>query len=124
MDPYRTRSRFDDPVSCLRNERIEQTMEKVKPLLTSGDKLKEMCWLNVRRAPLGSKSIDAPISSAFSRAFQSMKAFCNTSLKRRAQIVGSIRWAMSDRDKFNRLMQNLRNRHLTKFTEEIGVSDS
>lgn len=53
-----------------------------------------------------------------------MKAFCNTSLQRRAQIVSSIRWAVSDRDKFDQLVQNLRDLHLTKFTEVIGVSDS
>ncbi|OJD13722.1 hypothetical protein AJ78_05854 [Emergomyces pasteurianus Ep9510] len=126
MDPYRKNSRFDDLASSIRNQRIEQTMEKIKSLLTNGDNLKEMYGLKIQRAPLGSKFIDTPTSSAFSRAFQSTKAFCNTSLQRRAQIVGSVRWAVSDRDKFDRLVQNLRDLlcDLAKLTEDIGVTDS
>ncbi|OAX78447.1 hypothetical protein ACJ72_07246 [Emergomyces africanus] len=126
MDPYRTNSRFDDPTSCIRNQRIEQTMDKIKSLLTNGDNLKEMYGLKVQRAPLGSKFIEATLSSAFSRAFQSTKAFCNTSLQRKVQIVGSIRWAVSDRDKFDRLVQNLRDLlgDLVKLTEDIGVTNS
>ncbi|PGH07656.1 hypothetical protein GX51_01665 [Blastomyces parvus] len=126
MDPYRTSSKFDSPSSSLRNERIEQTMEKIRSLLTNGDNLKEMYGLKVHRPPLGSKFTEATKSSAFSRAFQNTKAFCNTSLQRTAHITGSIRWAVSDRDKFDRLVQNIRDLlgDLTKFTEDIGVTES
>ncbi|KIN05366.1 hypothetical protein OIDMADRAFT_142991 [Oidiodendron maius Zn] len=41
MDPDRMNSRFNDAVSDLRNERIEETMEGIKSLLTNGDHLKE-----------------------------------------------------------------------------------
>ncbi|OJD24079.1 hypothetical protein ACJ73_04560 [Blastomyces percursus] len=126
MDPYRKHSKFDDPTLSLRNERIEQTMEKIKSLLTNGDNLKEMYGLKVQRPPLGSKFMETATSSAFSRAFQTTKAFCNTSLQRRAHIFGSIRWVVSDRDKFDRLVQNIRDLlgDLTKFTEDIGVTES
>ncbi|KAL2361844.1 hypothetical protein RJZ56_005268 [Blastomyces dermatitidis] len=126
MHPYRTNSKFDDPTSSLRNERIEQTMEKIKSLLTNGDHLKEIYGLKVQRPPLGSKFTEAASSSAFSRAFQNTKAFCNTSLQRRVHIIGSIRWAVSDRDKFDRLVQNIKDLlgDLTKFTEDIGVTES
>ncbi|KAF2181388.1 hypothetical protein K469DRAFT_740828 [Zopfia rhizophila CBS 207.26] len=126
MDPDRTNSRFDDPMSGLRNERIEETMERIKSLLTNGDNLKEKYGLKVQRAPIGSKFIEDAALSAFSRAFQSTKAFRNTSLQRKSQITGSIRWAVNDRDKFDRLVQNLRDLldDLTKLAEDIGVTDS
>ncbi|KLJ12494.1 hypothetical protein EMPG_12487 [Blastomyces silverae] len=126
MHPYRTNRKFDDPTSSLRNERIEQTMERIKSLLTNGDNLKEIYGLKVQRPPLGSKFVEGATSSAFSRAFQNTKAFYNTSLQRRAHIIGSIRWAVSDRDKFDRLVQNIKDLlgDLTKFTEDIGVTES
>ena len=125
MDPDQAKSRFDDPLSGPRNRRIEQTMDKIIALLTDGESLKKKYGLKVQRAPIGSKMIEGPALSAFSKAFQSTKDFWNTSLQRKIHITGTLRWAVDDRDKFDRLIQNLRGLldDLTKFTEDIGVPD-
>jgi len=109
-----------------RNRTIERTMEQIQSLLTNGDNLKEKYSLKVHRAPVGSKLIEGPSLSAFAKAFQTTKTFWNTSLQRKSQISGTIRWAVGDRDKFDKLIQNLRDllADLTKFTDEIGVGDS
>lgn len=125
MDPDRAKSRFDDPLSGPRNRRIEQTMERIISLLTDGESLKKEYGLRVQRAPVGSKMIERPALSAFSKAFQSTKDFWNTSLQRKTHITGTLRWAVDDRDKFDRLIQNLRDllSDLMKFTEDFGVPD-
>ena len=106
--------------------RIEQTMERIQSLLTNGDNLKEQYGLKVHRVPLGSRLIEQPGLSAFSKVFQNTKVFWNTSLQRKSQISGTIRWAISDKDKFDKLVQNLRDllADLAKLTEDIGVADS
>lgn len=101
-------------------------MEKVQSLLTNGDNLKEKYGLKVQRASVGSKLIEGPAISAFSKVFQSTKTFWNTSLQRKSNISGTVYWAINDKDKFERLIQNLRDLldDLNKFTQAIGVSDS
>ncbi|KAL9619323.1 MAG: hypothetical protein Q9160_006088 [Pyrenula sp. 1 TL-2023] len=125
MDPDQAKSRFDDPSSGPHNMRIEQTMERIIALLTDGESLKKKYGLKVQRAPMGSKIIEGPALSAFSKAFQNTKNFWNTSLQRKTHITGTLRWAVDDRDKFDRLIQNLKDllSDLMKFTEDIGVPD-
>ncbi|KAL9095942.1 MAG: hypothetical protein Q9165_001940 [Trypethelium subeluteriae] len=126
MDSNRAKSRFDDPLSGPRNRRIEETMERIHVLLTDCESLKKKYGLKVQRSPMGSKAIERPALSAFSKAFQSSKDFCHTNLQRKTQITGTLRWAVEDRDKFDRLIQNLKDllSDLTSFTEDIGVPDS
>lgn len=122
----RAESRFDDPLSGPRNRRIEQTMERIIALLTDGESLKKKYGLKAQRAPVGSnKTIEGPALSAFSKAFQNTKDFWNTSLQRKSHMTGTLRWAVEERDKFDRLIQNLRDllSDLMKFTEDIGVPD-
>ncbi|OCK79046.1 hypothetical protein K432DRAFT_355692 [Lepidopterella palustris CBS 459.81] len=125
MDTDRAKSRFDDPLSGPRNRRIEQTMERIIALLTDGESLKKKYGLKAQRAPVGSKLIEGPALSAFSKAFQNTKDFWNTSLQRKTHITGTLRWAVDDKDKFDRLIQNLRDllSDLMRFTEDIGVPD-
>jgi hypothetical protein len=101
-------------------------MEKIQSLLMSGDNLRKQYGLKVHRAPFGSKMIEPPGLSAFSKTFQSTKAFWNTSLQRKSHISGTIRWAVNDKEKFSSLVQNLRDliADLTKMTEDFGVAVS
>lgn len=80
----------------------------------------------MHRAPMGSKLVESPSLGAFSRAFQSTKAFCNTSLQKKSRISGSVRWAVYDREKFNSLVQDLRDlvSDLNKFTDDMGIASS
>ena len=125
MDPDRPKSIFDDPTSELRNRRIAETMESIIALLTDGERLKRKYGLNAYRTPLGSKMIEKPPLSAFARAFQSTKNFYNTSLQRQTQITGALRWVIDDRDKFDKLIQYLRDllSDLSQLTEDIGIRE-
>lgn len=50
-------------------------MEKIKPLLTNGDNLKEMYGLKVQRAPLGSKFCRRPNLERFLEGFPEYESF-------------------------------------------------
>ena len=100
-------------------------MEKIQSLLTNGENLKKKYGLKVVRPAAGSRSIERPSLSPFSKVFQITKDFRNTSLQRLSRIPGSIRWAVDDNDKFNKLIQNLRDllADLARLTEDIGFAD-
>ncbi|KAJ4356750.1 uncharacterized protein N0V89_004786 [Didymosphaeria variabile] len=117
---------FDDHSSAHRNRRIEDTLERIRSLLVNAEKLKEVYGLKAQRAPIGSRLIVGAPLSAFSKAFQSTKKFCNTSLQRKVRITDSIRWAVQDREKFERLVQDLRDLvdDLSKLTEDTGIASS
>ena len=125
MDPDRTKSVFDDPSCASRNRRIADTMEKIIGLLGDGEGLKKKYGMKAYRAPIGAKLIDAPSMSAFAKAFRNTRNFYSTSLQRTAQITGTMRWSIEDRDKFDKLVQNLRDllSDLSRLTEDIGVKD-
>ncbi|KAF2656120.1 hypothetical protein K491DRAFT_657139 [Lophiostoma macrostomum CBS 122681] len=126
MDQERPNTRFDDPMSAARNRRIESTLECVQSLLTNGDDLKKKYGLKVHRAPAGAKMIEGPPPSAFSKVFQTTKDFWNTSLQRKDQMSGSVRWVVHDKERFEQLVQNLRDflEDLAKFTSDMGVTES
>ncbi|KAF2258339.1 hypothetical protein CC78DRAFT_621906 [Lojkania enalia] len=126
MDTDNPNRRFDDVLSGQRNNRIEQTMEKIQSLLTNSDNLKEKYGLKKHRGSMGTKGIEGPTISAFSRVFQNTRAFYNTSLQRTSHISGAIRWVVNDKDMFEGLVQNLRNLidDLIKLTDEFGVTGS
>ncbi|KAL1606256.1 hypothetical protein SLS60_003658 [Paraconiothyrium brasiliense] len=126
MEEERVNPIFDDPSSAYRNRRIEDTLEKIQSLLMNAEKLKEMYGLKVQRAPIGSRLIERAPLSAFSKAFQSTKLFCNTSLQRKTRIADSIRWAVHDGEKFDRLVRDLRDlvEDLGNLTKDMGIARS
>ncbi|KAI9710913.1 MAG: hypothetical protein M1820_002348 [Bogoriella megaspora] len=120
--------RFDDPSSQEKNGRIHQTMGMLHSLLKDGNKLKSKYGLKslgaTPKAPTPERN--TPIPSPFEKVFQTSTGFWNTALQRKTLVVGSVRWAIGDKDKFSCLIQDIRNLNsdLTRLTEEYGVSQS
>jgi hypothetical protein len=69
---------------------------------------------------------EGPPPSAFSKVFQTTKDFWNTSLQRKDQMAGSVRWSVYDKERFEHLVQNLRDflEDLSKFTSDMGMTES
>ncbi|KAK3319385.1 prion-inhibition and propagation-domain-containing protein [Apodospora peruviana] len=128
LDQPELKERFDDPLSRQRNTQIAQTMAAVRSLLTDGQQLKSKYGLKVEKPARQSSDIGTPEStpSAFERVFQGTTRFWNTSLQRKSYIQGTILWTINDKDKFEDLVERLRNliTDLGQFTEGYGVTQS
>lgn len=103
-------------------------MSAVRSLLSDGTQLKAKYGLKIER-PLGllqGTERPASIPSAFERVFQGTARFWNTSLQRKEHIKGMILWTISDKERFENLVDHLRNliTDLGQLTGPYGVAQS
>ena len=123
MDPDGRKYTFDGSSSADINKQIRQTMERIIALFMDSESLRRKYGLKAQQGTTQFAAVEGPPVSAFSKVFQTTKDFWNTSLQRKTQIVGTNRWAVSDRDKFEALIKNLRDliSDLKELTETTAV---
>lgn len=116
---------FDDPLSKSLNGQIKQTISSVKFLLTNTDQLKTKYGLKIEKRVRTNEDSErhTRIPSAFERVFQTTTKFWNTSLQRKERIIGAIQWTINDKDKFDDLIDHIRNLvdDLDRLTKDLGV---
>lgn len=102
-------------------------MSIIRALLTDGRELKAKYGLQVEKIALTSRDRpDSHLPSAFEKVFQSTSRLWNTAFQRKSYITGSVRWAVGDREKFNYLIERLKDliEDLNKLTDDFGVRQS
>ena len=103
-------------------------MKAVQSLLNDGGQLKSKYGLKRWKLSqdISQRQPKTRIPSPFEKVFQTSSKFWNTALQRKSSIAGAIRWTVSDKVKFDNLIEDMRSliADLTLLTADYGIAQS